>query len=66
MEQVNLEKLNMEVMALKAQLNTIQKFIQEDLEFARRTEEAWQEIDEGKFTKYDSAEEFFDSLKNDN
>jgi len=48
MEQMNLDKLNTEVMALKAQMNEMKKFIQEDLEFARRTEEAWQEIDEGK------------------
>ena len=37
----------------------------EDLEFARRTEEAWQEIDEGKYTNYDSPEEFFATLKKD-
>jgi len=65
MEQMNLDKLNMEVMALKAQMNEMKKLIQEDLEFARGTEEAWQEIDEGKFTEH-SVEEFFDSLKNDN
>lgn len=38
--------------------------MKEDLEFARRTEEAWKEIDEGKFTEY-STEEFFERLKND-
>jgi hypothetical protein len=65
MEQMNLEKLNMEVLALKAQFNTIQKFIK-DFEFAQRTEEAWKEIDDGKCTEYGSVEEFFDSLKNEN
>jgi hypothetical protein len=66
MEQINLEKINIEVMALKSQMNAMQKLIQEDLEFARGTEEAWQEIDEGKCTTHNSVEEFFESLKNDN
>ena len=35
----------------------------EDLEFARRTEEAWQEIDEGKFKEMPS-EEFLEEIKN--
>jgi len=50
MEQIDINKLNMEVMALKSKMNEIMDFIHEDLEFARRTEEAWQEIDEGKCT----------------
>jgi hypothetical protein len=66
MEQINLEKLQMEIVSLKEQMNNLQKFICEDLEFARRTEEAWQEIDEGKCTTHNSVEEFFESLKNDN
>jgi hypothetical protein len=37
--------------------------MKEDLEFARRTEEAWKEIDEGKFTEY-STEEYLKRLKN--
>ena len=36
----------------------------EDLEFARRTEEAWQEIEEGKGKTY-NLEEFRKKLKND-
>jgi len=36
--------------------------LKEDLEFARRTEEAWKEIDEGKFTAY-SKEEFLKKIK---
>ena len=36
--------------------------MREDLEFARRTEEAWQEIDAGKGTRY-SVEEFFKHLE---
>ena len=66
MEQMSLNKLNMEVVALKMQMNAMQKLIQEDLEFARGTEEAWQEIDEGKCTAHNSVEEFFENLKNDN
>jgi hypothetical protein len=62
MEQVSLDKLNMEVMALKKQMNEIQKFINEDLEFARRTEEAWQEIDEGKCRTF-SKEDFLKEME---
>ena len=36
--------------------------LKEDLEFARRTEEAWKEIDEGKYEEY-SAEEFLKKMK---
>ena len=36
--------------------------LKEDLEFARRTEEAWKEIDEGNYEEY-SAEEFLKKLK---
>ena len=64
MEQIDINKLNMEVVTLKTQMNGKKKFLHEDLEFARRTEEAWQEIDEGKFREY-STEEFFEKLKND-
>tara|TARA_Y100000034_G_scaffold92944_1_gene112372 strand:+ start:1428 stop:1688 length:261 start_codon:yes stop_codon:yes gene_type:complete len=35
--------------------------IKEDLEFAKRTEEAWREIDRGKYTSY-SKEEFLKLL----
>ncbi len=32
--------------------------MKEDLEFARRTEKAWREIEQGKFTEY-TVEEYF-------
>ena len=38
-----------------------EKFI-EDLEFARRTEEAWKDIDEGRYEEY-AIDEFFSKLK---
>lgn len=38
------------------------KNIEEDLEFARRTEEAWKEYDEGKFISM-SKEDFLKELK---
>ena len=37
--------------------------MREDLEFAKRTEEAWKEIERGKYTIY-SKEEFLKELKN--
>lgn len=39
------------------------KNLEEDLEFARRTEEAWKEIEVGKY-KSMSVEEFFKELEN--
>jgi len=48
MEPVNINKLNEQVISLKKQMDEIQRFICEDLEFVKGTEEAWQEIDEGK------------------
>lgn len=36
--------------------------MKEDLEFARRTEEAWKEIDKGKFTSY-TKDEFLKELE---
>ena len=38
-----------------------ERFI-EDLEFARRTEEAWKDIDEGRYEEY-AIDEFFSKLK---
>jgi len=38
------------------------KNIEEDLEFARKTEKAWKEYDKGKFISY-SKEEFLKRLK---
>jgi len=36
--------------------------MKEDLEFARRTEEAWKEVDKGNYKEY-SVEEFLQRLK---
>lgn len=55
--QIDISEIQGELTALKKQM--------EDIEFAIRTELAWREIEEGKFTEYDSPEEFFESLKND-
>jgi len=38
------------------------KNIEEDLEFARRTEEAWKDIDEGRFEEC-TVDEFFERFK---
>ena len=43
-------------------MNQTSDKLAEDLEFARRTEEAWREFDKGNFTRY-SAEEFFKRLE---
>jgi HAMP domain-containing protein len=64
MEQINLIQMNEEIIALKNEVARMKMILEEDLEFARRTEEAWQEIDEGKFSEYPT-KEFFERLKND-
>ncbi len=47
MENITLEELNEEVKKLKKEFAKLQ----EDLEFARGTEEAWEEIDKGNSKK---------------
>ncbi|OGJ21447.1 AbrB family transcriptional regulator [Candidatus Pacearchaeota archaeon RBG_13_36_9] len=43
-------------------MENFDKNLEEDLEFARRTEEAWKQVDEGKFTSY-THEEFLKELE---
>lgn len=62
MEQANLNKLNEELVQLKREFKKMKSLIEDDLEFARRTEEAWQEIDEGKFREMPS-EEFLKEIE---
>ena len=40
----------------------LDKQLKEDLEFVRRTEEAWKQIDKGKYKEY-SSQEFLKKLK---
>lgn len=65
MEQMSLSEVNKEIIKLKEEMVRIKSIVEDDLEFAKRTEEAWQEIDDGKFKEY-SVDEFFESLKEDN
>jgi len=58
METMNINELSREVMILKEQFAKMK----EDLEFARGTEEAWQEIDEGNCKKMGS-EDFLKEIK---
>ena len=61
-KQVSNEEIYKVLLELKTKMNKMDQYI-EDLEFARRTEEAWQEIDAGKYTEYNSPEEFLLTLK---
>jgi AbrB family looped-hinge helix DNA binding protein len=45
-------------------MENFDKNLEEDLEFAKRTEMAWKQVDEGKFTSY-TQEEFLKELEND-
>ena len=62
MEQTNLDKINQDVLMLKQQMAEMQKLIMEKMEFARETEEAWQEVDEGK-CKCLSKNEFLEEIE---
>lgn len=62
MEQANINKINEELMQLKKEFAKMKILIEDDLEFARRTEEAWQEIDEGKSREMTS-EEFLKEIE---
>lgn len=62
METQTINNLSKEVMILKKELSEIRELLKEDLVFAKRTEEAWQEIDEGKCTRMNS-EDFLTEIK---
>ncbi|MBI2056673.1 hypothetical protein HYT91_00255, partial [Candidatus Pacearchaeota archaeon] len=55
-KQISLNEIYKILLELKSKMQSIDQYI-EDLEFARRTEEAWKEIDEGKGKKM-SVKEF--------
>ena len=57
-----MKKMNEEIIALKKDLEGMKKSIQEDVEFAVKTELAWQSHDRGEFTSY-SKEEFLKRLE---
>ena len=59
---MNMAKMNEEIIALKQEMTRMKAIIEEDLEFARRTEEAWQEIDEGKCRTM-SKEDFLNEME---
>lgn len=59
--QISNEDIYNVLLELKRKMQRMDQYI-EDLEFARRTAEAWQEIDEGKGKTY-SLDEFRKKLK---
>ncbi len=63
--QVSLNEIYKVLLELKGKMQKMDQYI-EDLEFARRTEEAWQEVDEGKYTEYNSPEDFLATFKEKN
>ncbi|MBU1252513.1 MAG: hypothetical protein KKC96_02890 [Nanoarchaeota archaeon] len=62
METLDIEKMSEDIVALKKELEEMKKSIQGDVEFAVRTELAWQSHDRGEFTSY-SKEEFLKRLE---
>ena len=63
-KQISLEEIYQKLLEINANIKKFKKIEQylEDLEFAKRTEEAWKEIDEGKGKKM-SVNEFMNEIK---
>ena len=64
-QKVSLEQIYLVLKKLETKMQKMDQYL-EDLEFARRTEEAWQEIDAGKYTQYGPPKEFLATLKKKN
>ncbi len=62
METQTIDNLSREVMLLKKEFAKIKELLREDLIFAKRTEEAWQEIDEGNCIRM-SSDDFLKEIK---
>lgn len=60
-KQISLNEIYKILIELKAKMQKMDQYI-EDLEFARRTEEAWERHDQGKF-KTLPANKFLEELK---
>ncbi len=72
---ITLEKIYYAIQNIQRELSNIKEKLdwetdfteEENKEFIEGTREAWKEIDEGKYTTYNSPEEFLSTLKeNDN
>ena len=64
-KQASLNEIYKILVELKVKMQKMDQYI-DDLEFARRTEEAWQEIDKGEYKSYNSPEEFLETFKEKN
>ena len=51
-----------DILSLKRELEQMKESFREDMEFAIRTELAWQEVDKGEFNSY-SKDEFLQRLE---
>lgn len=60
-EQIDLKEVNKEIKELKRRIDNLSKLF-EDMEFARRTEEAYQRHENGDYVETDS-EEFLEELE---
>ncbi len=62
MESININDLSKEIINLKKEFAKMKELLVDELIFAKRTEEAWQEIDEGNCTKM-SSDDFLEEIK---
>jgi len=60
--QLNLNKLNEELMALKKEMSEIKLIIGEDVEFIKKTRDAWKAYDNGEFISQ-TEKEFLEDLE---
>lgn len=62
-----IQHMQQELHEIKEKLDWEDEFTEEENEeFIKGTREAWKEIDEGKYTKYNSPEEFLATFKEEN
>jgi len=59
---MNLAEMNREIVAMKKQMEQMRKAIEEDLEFARRTEEAYKRHERGDFIEM-NGDKFIKEMK---
>ena len=73
-KQVTLEQIYFAIQKMQKDLHIIEEKLdwekefseEENIDFIEKTKKAWKEVDEGKYTSYNSPEEFLTTFKGKN
>ncbi|MEK6800880.1 MAG: hypothetical protein AABY05_03020 [Nanoarchaeota archaeon] len=65
-KQVTLEQIYFAIQKMQKDLHIIEEKLDWEKEFSEKTQKAWKEVDEGKYTAYNSPEEFLSTFKEKN